>query len=126
MFSTYYRGSSFFMNVFRYQTNGGKDLILDYIYRLPKKQKAIALTIFEKLEEDGLKALELLNTRQLRKKLWEIKFDKNRMMYVVADQDNLYILHACRKQKGKAERFELDTAIKRAEELGQELGIKFV
>ncbi|VTQ54232.1 Uncharacterised protein [Clostridium perfringens] len=47
-------------------------------------------------------------------------------MYVIADEDNFYILHACKKQKGKAEQFELDKAIKRAKELGRELGKSFV
>ncbi|MDK0981257.1 type II toxin-antitoxin system RelE/ParE family toxin [Clostridium perfringens] len=55
-----------------------------------------------KLQLDGLKALETLDTRQLKKKLWEIKFQNNRLMYVIADEDNFYILHACKKQKGKA------------------------
>ena len=39
-------------------------------------------------------------------------------VYVVADSDNIHMLHACRKQKGKAELFELDTAKQRAKELG--------
>ena len=30
------------MNIYRYQTDGGKDLILEYINKLPKKQKATA------------------------------------------------------------------------------------
>ena len=47
-------------------------------------------------------------------------------MYVLADANNIYILHACKKQKGKAEKFELDKAIKRATELGMELGKSFV
>lgn len=115
------------MNIYRYETNGGKDLILEYINKLPRKQEAIARGILKKLQLDGLDALEVLNTRQLRKKLWEIKFfDDNRLMYVVADDDNFYILHACKKQKGKAEKFELDTAIERAKELGRELGKSFV
>lgn len=54
------------MNIYRYETDGGKDLILEYIAKLPKKQK------------------------------------------------------------GKAEQFELDKAIKRAKELGRELGKSFV
>ena len=28
------------MNIYRYQTDGGKDLILEYINKLPKKQKS--------------------------------------------------------------------------------------
>ena len=114
------------MNIYRYHTSGGKDLILDYIKKLPKKQQAEAMAIQLKLEINGLDALEILNTRQLRKKLWEIKFDDNRLMYVVADSENLYILHACKKQKGKAEKFELNKAIERAKELEKELGKDFV
>ena len=33
------------MNIYRYQTDGGKDLILEYINKLPKKQKATAVAI---------------------------------------------------------------------------------
>jgi phage-related protein len=94
---------------------------------LPKNEKAEGLTILEKLEDEGLAALEVLNTRQLRGKLWEIKFfDYNRIMYVVADGNNIYLVHACKKQKGKAERFELDKAIKRVKELENELSKIFI
>jgi len=62
--------------------------------------------------------LDELDTRQLRGKLWEIKFSQNRIMYVTADKDNIYFLHACKKQKDKAKKFELNTTIKRAKELG--------
>jgi len=37
-------------------------------------------------------------------------------MYVIVDKDNVHFLHACKKQKGKAEKFELEKAIKRAKE----------
>lgn len=114
------------MNIYRYETDGGKDLIKEYVDKLPAKQKAEAIGIQAKLQLDGLKALELMNTRQLKKKLWEIKFQSNRLMYVIADEDNFYILHACKKQKGKAEQFELNKAVKRARELGRELGKSFV
>ncbi len=115
------------MNVHHYETSGGKDLILEYIDDLPKNEKAEGLTILEKLEDEGLAALDVLNTRQLRAKLWEIKFyDDNRIMYVVADGDNMYMVHACKKQKGKAEKFELDKAIKRVKELEKELGKRFI
>ena len=36
----------------------------------------------------------------------KIKFSKNRIMYIILDEDNIYFLHVCRKQKGKAEKFE--------------------
>lgn len=115
------------MNIHRYESKGGKDLIENYLDKLPKKDLAEGYRIMGALEEKGLTALEDLDTRQLRKKLWEIKFNyKDRMMYVIADEDNFYILHVCKKQKGKAEKFELNKAIRRAKELGNELGKKFV
>ncbi len=115
------------MNVHHYETRGGKDIILEYIDELPKNEKAEGLTILEKLEDEGFAALDVLNTRQLRAKLWEIKFyDNNRIMYVIADGENMYLVHVCKKQKGKAERFELDKAIKRVRELETELGKRFI
>ncbi len=114
------------MNVCHYETSGGKDLILTYIDELPKNEKAEGLLIIKKLKDDGLQALSILNTRQLQGKLWEIKFHANRIIYVVADEENMYLLHACRKQKGKAEKFELDTAVRRVKELEGELGKRFV
>ena len=57
-------------------------------------------------------------TRELAQYI--IKFyDKNRIMYVlVADEDTIYFLHVCKKQKGKAEKFEIDTALDRMKEYG--------
>lgn len=114
------------MNVFRYTTLSGKDLILDYINKLPNKERILCKKALAKIEEEGLEALKILNTRQLRGKLWEIKVTQNRFMYVVADENNLYILHACKKQKGKAEQFELQKAIKRVKELEKEIDKKFI
>lgn len=115
------------MNIHHYKTNGGKDLILEYIDMLPKYEKAEGLLILYKLEEDGLEALNVLNTRQLRGKLWEIKFyNNNRIMYIIADIDNMYLVHACKKQKGKAEMFELNKAIKRVKELEKVIGKRFI
>lgn len=47
-------------------------------------------------------------------------------MYIVVDRDNMFIVHACKKQKGKAEKFELDKAIRSVKELEKELGKRFV
>ncbi len=55
-----------------------------------------------------------------------IEFSQIIIMYVVADGENMFLVHACKKQKGKAEKFELDTAIKRVKELEKELGKRFI
>ncbi|MCL2216641.1 MAG: type II toxin-antitoxin system RelE/ParE family toxin [Defluviitaleaceae bacterium] len=39
-------------------------------------------------------------------------------MYVVYDKDLIYFLHACQKQKGKAEKHDLELAISRAKRYG--------
>lgn len=115
------------MNIFHYETSGGKDLIAEYLDNLPADESAEGYRILDLLEDEGLDALDGLITRQLKSKLWEIKFNyKDRFMYVVADRDNFYVLHACKKQKGKAEQFELNKAIRRAKELGREIGITFI
>jgi phage-related protein len=123
----YKKGIILNMNVWDYETNGGKDLINEYLDNLPCDESAEGYRIKQLLEDEGLSALNLLITRQLKNKLWEIKFNyKDRFMYVIADKDNFYILHACKKQKGKAEKVELNRAIKRAKELGRYLNKKFV
>ena len=102
------------MNIHDYRTEGGKNLIEEYLNKLPKAESTYGYAIREKIIDNGLKAFEGLNTRQLYKKLWEIKFSDNRIMYVIVDSENVYFLHVCKKQKGKAEKFELDKAINRA------------
>lgn len=106
------------MKIIDYQTASGKNLIKEYLSALPEPERFIGYKIRHNIVEKGLEALRELDTRQLKGKLWEIKFSKNRIMYVIADKDNIHFLHACRKQKGKAEKFELETAIKRAKEKG--------
>jgi len=106
------------VNIINYETLGGKDLIQEYLDSLEAKDQLEAFDIIVAIESDGYSALKNINTRNLRGKLWEIKFSQNRIMYIVADADNIYFLHACKKQKGKAEKIDLDKAIKRAKELG--------
>ena len=106
------------MQIHDYHTIGGKNVIKEYLSSLPEEERVVGYGIRHKIVREGLIALDELNTRQLKGKLWEIKFSKNRVMYIIADQDNIHFFHACRKQKGKAEQYELDKAIQRAKEKG--------
>ena len=104
------------MNIHDYFSDGGKNLIKEYLSGLPVAERTYGYGIRHKIIQDGIKAFDGLDTRQLHGKLWEIKFSNNRVMYVVFDIENVHFLHACKKQKGKAEKFELDKAIQRAKE----------
>lgn len=106
------------MEIHDYHTAAGKNLIKEYLGSLPQTELYVGYHIRHMIGSKGLAAFDELDTRQLRGKLWEIKFSQNRVMYIIADKDNIYMLHACKKQKGKAEKFEIDTAIRRAKEKG--------
>ena len=43
---------------------------------------------------------------------------QTRVMYVIIDKDGVVFLHICKKQKGRAEKQELDKAIQRAKAEG--------
>lgn len=91
---------------------------MDYIDALPAATKAEILASRQLIQEKGIEAFSLLVTRQLFKKLWEIKISQERIMYVIQDQDSVYFLNICKKQKGKAEKQELEKAKKRAKAAG--------
>jgi phage-related protein len=105
------------MDIHDYVTDGGKNLIKEYISTRPMDERREIYKIRHNIILNGLLAFQELNTRQLRGKLYEIKYNDSRIMYVIKDGDNVYFLHACQKQKGKAEKFEIETAIKRGKEL---------
>jgi len=111
-------GRIILMKIHSYFTSGGKDLIKVYLDNLPKSEKAEGYFILEMLETQGAVYFDNLNTRQIEGKIWEIKFRRhNRIFYVLLDEESLYLLHACKKQKGKAEKYELDKARNRAKEI---------
>ena len=104
------------MHIHDYHSIGGKNLIKEYLSSLPVAECTYGYGIRHKIIKDGVEAFKGLDTRQLFGKLWEIKFFDNRIMYVILNKNNVHFLHACKKQKGKAEKYELDKAIKRAKE----------
>lgn len=106
------------MQIYDYATAGGKNVIMDYIMKLSKKECLEILDIRNEIECTGLDAFLKLDTRQLRGKLWEIKASQTRIMYVIIDQNGVAFLHICKKQKGKAEKQEIQKALNRAKAEG--------
>lgn len=106
------------LEIYDYQTAGGKNLITDYIDKLSKAERLELYDIRNEIRKSGLDAFAKLNTRQLRGKLWEIKVSQNRIMYVIINNNGVAFLHICKKQKGKAEKQEIDKALHRAKSEG--------
>ena len=112
------------MILHHYQSNSGKDLILDYIKSLPDDEQTDGFSVLECLEKGKM---DKINFKRWEKKIYEVYFYKNnRIFYVVADGENMYLLHACRKQKNKTEKRDKNIVIKRAKELGNILGKSFI
>ena len=51
-------------------------------------------------------------------KIYEVKIDSERLLYVLGDKESIYFLHIYKKQKGKAEKHDLELAEKRARAAG--------
>ena len=112
------------MSVYRYQSTGGKDLILDYIKSLSKVEIADGLSVLERFDKGELETLDI---KPWQGKISEVYFYRhNRIFYVIVDGKDIYMLHACRKQKNKTEKRDGDIVINRAKELGELLSKKFI
>ena len=112
------------MNVYHYKTAGGKDLILEYIMSLSKPEIVDGLSVLDIFEKGNLDELSI---RPWQGKVWEVYFYKhNRIFYVVIEDKDAYMLHACRKQKNKTEQKDSNIIIKRAKELGNLLAKKLI
>lgn len=106
------------MNVYMYKTLGGKNLIIEFINSLSSKERAEGFVILEILENGTLEDLQKLDIKHFSGKVWEIKFRKfNRLFYVLRNNDSIYLLHGCKKQKNSTETKDKDLALMRAKEV---------
>jgi phage-related protein len=97
---------------------------LEYIDSLPEQEKVDGYSVLSALENDEFNKV---NYKRWKKKIYEVYFYKNnRVFYVIGDSDNLYLLHACRKQKNKTEKKDCKIVEQRARELGKLLGKKLL
>ena len=80
--------------------------------------------LLDKFEKNEL---DTLTIKPWQGKISEVYFYKhNRIFYVIVDEQDVYMLHACRKQKNKTEKQDSAIVIKRAKELGKHLSKKFI
>lgn len=102
------------MDIYDYTTRGGKNVITNYIDKLSAKERLEIYDIRQEIRKHGMDTFEKIDTRQLRGKLWEIRVSQTRIMYVIVDTNGVAFLHICKKQKGKAEKQEIEKALERA------------
>lgn len=112
------------MKIHSYESSSGKDLIIEYIMNLTEDEKVDGLSVLEDMENGKTDCLVM---KKWSGKIWEVYFRKhNRIFYVSIDGTDIYLLHACRKQKNKTEKKDKNIVIKRAKELGNLLKKTFI
>ena len=85
------------MNLYFYESKSGKNVILEYINSLSVDEQVDGYSVLKCLEEGKIDSVRF---KRWEKKVYEVYFYKhNRIFYVTADENNMYLLHACRKQK---------------------------
>jgi phage-related protein len=105
------------LNVYTYKTAGGKDLIMEFILSLDKPEKAEGLLIL-KILKDGSSVVSKLKAEKFDGAIWEIKFkNHNRIFFVFENENDIYLLHACKKQKNKTELKDKRVVIQRCKEM---------
>lgn len=106
------------MKIVDYVTKGGKNLILTHIEKLPKESKIKILKLRKEIEEREYTFFEILDTKKLFGKLYEIRISNQRIAYVIVDKEIVYFVHIFKKQKNKTEKEDLNVAIERARKKG--------
>lgn len=112
------------MKIHSYESSSGKDLIMEYIMNLTVEERVDGLSVLADMEDGNTDCLLM---KRWDGKIWEVYFRKhNRIFYVTVDGADIYLLHACRKQKNKTEKKDKNIVIKRAKELGTFLKKTFI
>ena len=112
------------MNVHNYETAGGKDIIQEYIDNLPIDEAVDGASVIKAIKDDRLDELKI---NHWQGKIYEVYFYRyNRIFFIAIENTDMYLLHACRKQKNKTEKKDSIVIIKRAKELGKKLSMKFI
>ena len=112
------------MNLNYYTSISGKNLIMEYINSLTEEEQVDAFSVLKNMQNGELNKI---NFKRWEKKIYEVYFYKhNRIFYITVDNANIYLLHACRKQKNKTEKSDKKIVETRARQLGKELGKKFI
>lgn len=112
------------MQLHNYTTDSGRDLILEYLDNLPSEERDDGFAVMKCMEDNEFNKIFF---KRWEKKIYEVYFRKsNRIFYITVDSNNIYLLHACKKQKNKTEKNDVKIVKKRAKELGNLLKKTFI
>ena len=99
-----------------YEDRRGKTPALVYINNLPTRDKVKVFNILRLLEEFGT-SLSMPHARRIEGKLWELRPGDNRLFYCLHDGKQFVILHGFRKKTMQTPEKEIQTALRRMNEL---------
>jgi phage-related protein len=103
------------MRVTFFTTSSGRAPVLEYLDRLSTEERARVFGRIAEIEEHGLDSVGV-QFRQIRHKLWEIKWTAHRIFYACPRADEIVLLHAYRKAGQKLPQPELKVALRRMKE----------
>jgi len=95
-----------------FRTEAGREPAREYLRSLEKADRQLCGAMLHAVQDYGIDAPGV-EKRQLEGKLWELKPDQHRLMYVMVAGPTLVVVHGCKKQGGKARKVDLDVARKR-------------
>jgi Phage-related protein len=99
-----------------YKTSRGENIVDEYLESLKLKDRMKVFRALEGLDKDKQNLSNVLDTRLLRKPVWELKVGKTRALYIYHNND-IYVLHMFTKKSQKTEQVDMDLAISRAKEI---------
>lgn len=102
-----------------YQDHRGQSPVLDFINDLPAKDRARIDMVIRLLQEFGTH-LGMPHARPLRDRIWELRPGGIRLLYIAYINRQFVILHGFRKTTNRAPDREIETAVRRMNELLEE------
>lgn len=99
-----------------YTNSRGENIVLNYIYRLPSEDKVMILRALKGLSDGNSNSSAVLNIKKWRHPIWELTVGKYRIFYQIKNND-LFILHCCRKQSSKTSKVDTNLILNRSKNL---------
>jgi phage-related protein len=99
-----------------YQDHRGQSPVLDFINDLPAQDRARIDLAIRLLKEFGTE-LGMPHARPLRERIWELRPGGIRLLYFTYINHQFVILHGFRKTTNRTPNREIETAVRRMQEI---------